>query len=106
MPVKRGNIYEMTNGSPKQRRTYYLRSALIKIFKMSPGDIEAYQSKTGFEEAAKKMYGMATTSKYPVQTWAQIQDTLGEKIGSNWKATMDELEDEPQITNDLPMPER
>lgn len=86
----------------------YLRPALVRIFSMKPEARAAYNPGNGFEEAAMAMLNTALLPKgqYVCAVWREIRETLGEKIGSNWKKTMDELEDAPDVIMDLPTAKR
>lgn len=110
--MEQEKVYSNANTSwtAKEQKTRwpkrYLRGALIRIFSMNQEEIAGYIPKNGFEAAAKAMFVAATSKFGTIGAWKEMRETLGEKVGTNWKATMDEQEDKPQIIMDIPTAER
>jgi|SRR5581483_3258612 len=92
---------------PKRGKTSYMRRALIRIFAMKTDERLTYTPRNGFEESALAMFNVVTAEKsHSVAAWKEIRETIGEKIGTNWKATMDELEPKSRLSIDIPTADR
>jgi hypothetical protein len=90
------------------RRSNYLRRAVLKVLAMSREEREAFDAPNGFFEMAKLLVEAPSKGRdgaVIVQVWKEIKETLGERIGSNWKETQESKEEKPAIINDLPSPE-
>jgi len=98
----------MASFKDHRRKTQYMKNALFKIGWMHPTELEAYEPTTGIELIAKTMILQCANSKgkNATQVLKEIRDTIGERIGSNWKETKEHHEGKPDILNDLPRPKR
>src|SRR5262249_10057337 len=87
------------------RRTTYMRRVLLRMMKMSPAELAAYEPRTSLEALAKVVILNAlkadTKNDLAVKTWREIKETLGERIGSRWKDTQEHNQPGWTIVNDL-----
>jgi len=89
------------------RRSNYLRRAVLKVLAMSKEERDAFDPPNGFYEMAKLLVEAPSKGRdgaVIVQVWREIKETLGERVGSRWKDTMERNQDQPTIVNDLPSP--
>jgi hypothetical protein len=90
----------------KNARSSYMRRSLIRFLGMSPAELEALTAETNLQDITKSLVGAhkktPREAAHIVSVWKEIKETLGERIGSNWKDTMESKEDRPDIINDLP----
>ena len=87
------------------RRSVYMRRSILRVLAMSPEERLAYNPRNGFEEIALNLANArGRDGTVAVQVWKEIKETLGERIGSNWKDTVEEREKKNgwQIVNNLP----
>jgi len=90
------------------RRSNYLRRAVLKVLAMSKEERAAFDPPNGFYEMAKLLVEAPSKGRdgvVIVQVWKEVKETLGERIGSNWKETKEHLQGQPTILNDLPRPD-
>lgn len=89
-------------------KSRYMRKALVRIFSLSKKEREAYTPRNGFEEAAVALFKAANgeSASATVQAWKEIKDTLGERVGTNWKETVDSRSGSTVVVNDIPVAER
>ena len=82
----------------------YLRPAVVRVFCMSKEERALFVPRNGFEEWALALLNAALlpSGQYTCVVSKELRETLGEKIGANWKRSMDETEDAPAIINDIP----
>ena len=85
-----------------------MRRSVLRILSLSPEERAVFNPRNGFEQIALNLVN-ASGSKdrsagVAVQVWREIKETLGERIGSNWRDTVEERErkNAPTIINDLP----
>ena len=104
-PEKRG--YESLRGV---RRSTYVKRSLLRLLSKAPEELEAYSPKNGFEMISKNMI-QASNAKdrnaaVAVAVFKEVKEALGEKIGTNWRQTVDERQRQnaPTIVVDMPMP--
>jgi len=104
-PEKRG--YESLRGV---RRSTYVKRSLLRLLSKAPEELEAYSPKNGFEMIARNMI-LASNAKdrnaaVAVAVFKEVKEALGEKIGTNWRQTVDERQRQnaPTIVVDMPMP--
>jgi hypothetical protein len=89
------------------RRSVYMRRSILRMLSKSPEEIAAYSPANGFEQLAKNLcVGTEKERDVAVRVWREVKETLGERIGSRWKDTVEERErkNRPTIINDLPRP--
>lgn len=89
------------------RRTVYMRRSILRVLAMSPEERLAYSARNGFEEVALNLVNArGRDGTVAVQVWREIKETLGERVGSNWKHTVEEREKKnaSTIIVDMPMP--
>ena len=87
------------------RRSNYLRRAVLKVLAMSKEERAAFDAPNGFFELAKLLIDAPSKGKEGaviVQVWREIKETLGERVGSRWKDTLERNQEQPQIIVDLP----
>jgi hypothetical protein len=87
------------------RRSVYMRRSILRVLAMSPEERLTYNPRNGFEEIALNLVNAkGRDGTVAVQVWKEIKETLGERIGSNWKDTVEERErkNAPMIVNNLP----
>jgi hypothetical protein len=90
------------------RRSTYLKRAVLKVLAMTPAERAAFDPPNGFYELAKAIVDAPQRGKdgsVVVAVWREIKETLGERIGSRWKDTLEHNQDKPNIINDLPSSE-
>jgi hypothetical protein len=104
-PEKRG--YESLRGV---RRSTYIKRSLLRLLSKAPEELEAYSPKNGFEMISKNMI-QASNAKdrnaaVAVAVFKEVKEALGEKIGTNWRQTLEERRSQnvPTIVVDMPMP--
>jgi len=89
------------------RRSNYLRRAVLKVLAMSREERAAFDPPNGFYEMAKLLVEAPAKGRdgaVVVQVWREVKETLGERIGSRWKDTQENAQDQPVVVNDLPSP--
>ena len=87
------------------RRSVYMRRSILRMLSKSPEEIAAYSPANGFEALARNMcVGTEKERDVAVRVWREVKETLGERIGSRWKDTVEERErkNRPVIISDLP----
>ena len=87
------------------RRSNYLRRAVLKVLAMSKEERAAFDAPNGFFELAKLLIDAPSKGKEGaviVQVWREIKETLGERVGSRWKDTLERNQEQPQIIVDIP----
>src|SRR5215472_9566111 len=87
------------------RRSVYMRRSILRMLSKSPEEIAAYSPANGFEQLAKNMcVGSEKERDVAVRVWREVKETLGERIGSRWKDTVEERErkNRPIIINTIP----
>src|SRR5215467_9221635 len=87
------------------RRSNYLRRAVLKVLAMSKEERAAFDAPNGFFELAKLLIDAPSKGKEGaviVQVWREIKETLGERVGSRWKDTLERNQEQPQIVVDIP----
>jgi hypothetical protein len=91
------------------KRTTYLRRSVLRVLVMAPEERAAFNPRNGFEEIAKALVDApkrgGKEGAVVISAFREIRDILGERIGSNWKETMEHAKGQPDIINDLPKPE-
>jgi hypothetical protein len=90
------------------RRSVYMRRSILRMLSKSPEEIAAYSPANGFEQLAKNLcVGSEKERDVAVRVWREVKETLGERIGSRWKDTVEERErkNAPIIINGLPRPD-
>lgn len=81
--------------------------AIRKLLAMSPKERDAYVPENGYEELVKlAMANAQANPRMAITVHKEFRDTMGERIGSNWKDTQRKSEDKPDIIVDLPRPKR
>jgi hypothetical protein len=89
------------------RRSVNMRRSILRMLSKSPEEIAAYSPANGFELLAKNLcVGSEKERDVAVRVWREVKETLGERIGSRWKDTVEERERKhaPDIIVDIPMP--
>lgn len=89
------------------RRTVYMRRSILRVLGMAPEERLAYSPRNGFEEIALNLVNArGRDGTVAVQVWKEIKETLGERVGSNWKDTVEDREKKnaSTIIVDIPMP--
>src|SRR5215469_13764041 len=89
------------------RRSVYMRRSILRMLSKSPEEIAAYSPANGFEQLAKNLcVGTEKERDVAVRVWREVKETLGERIGSRWKDTVEERErkNAPAIIVDMPSP--
>jgi len=87
------------------RRSVYMKRSILRMLSKSPEEIAAYSPANGFEQLAKNLcVGSEKERDVAVRVWREVKETLGERIGSRWKDTVEERErkNRPVIISDLP----
>src|SRR5215472_4850245 len=87
------------------RRSVYMRRSILRMLSKSPEEVAAYSPANGFEQLAKNLcVGTEKERDVAVRVWREVKETLGERIGSRWKDTVEERErkNAPNIIVDLP----
>jgi hypothetical protein len=89
------------------RRSTYLRRSLRRMLTKSPEELAAYKPANGYEEMAKHLVSApsnksSTKAQIAIQAWKEVKETLGERIGSRWKDSVEEKRGAVTIINDLP----
>src|SRR5215469_1255129 len=87
------------------RRSNYLRRAVLKVLAMSKEERTAFDAPNGFFEMAKLLVDAPSKGREGaviVQVWREIKETLGERVGSRWKDTLERNQEQPQIIVDIP----
>ena len=90
------------------RRSVYMKRSILRMLSKSPEEIAAYSPANGFEQLAKNLcVGSEKERDVAVRVWREVKETLGERIGSRWKDTVEERErkNRPTIISDLPRPD-
>jgi hypothetical protein len=89
------------------RRSVYMRRAILRMLSKSPEELAAYEPENGFEQLAQNMcIGTEKQRDVAVKVWREVKETLGERIGSNWKDTVEHKNAQQYtVINDMPMPE-
>src|ERR1700739_603873 len=80
------------------RRSNYIRRAVLKVLAMSKEERAAFDPPNGFYEMAKLLVEAPSKGRdgvVIVQVWKEVKETLGERIGSNWKETEETLSGQP-----------
>lgn len=105
-PKKRG--YESLRGV---RRSTYIKRSLLRMLSKAPEELEVYSPKNGFEMISKNLI-QASTAKdrnapVAVAVFKEVKEALGEKIGTNWRQTIDERQRQnaPTVIVDMPQPD-
>jgi hypothetical protein len=91
------------------KRSTYLRRSIVRVLALAPEERAALDPRNGFEEIAKALVDAPKRGKdgaVVVAVFREIKDTLGERIGSRWKDTLEHNQDKPDIINDLPCANR
>lgn len=91
------------------RRSNYLRRAVLKVLAMSKEERATFDPPNGFYEMAKLLVEAPSKGRDGVtivQVWREVKETLGERIGSNWKESQEHAKALPEIVVDLPRPIR
>jgi hypothetical protein len=87
------------------RRSVYMRRSILRMLSKSPEELAAYEPANGFEMLAKNMVvGTEKQRDVAVKVWREVKETLGERIGSRWKDTVEEKKEAPIIINSIPYP--
>lgn len=93
--------------SPK--RAKYMRHAVLKLLNMTPEARAAFQPRNGFDEMAKHLVDAPNKPKgegdTAIKAWKEVKETLGERIGSNWKDTVEHKKGYGNIIVDIPQPD-
>jgi len=90
------------------KRSTYMRRSVLRILSLSPEERAVFNPRNGFEQIALNLVNASgskdRSAAVAVQVWREIKETLGERIGSNWRDTVEERErkNAPTIINDLP----
>src|SRR5215471_16686153 len=87
------------------RRSVYMKRSILRMLSKSPEEIAAYSPANGFEALARNMcVGSEKERDVAVRVWREVKETLGERIGSRWKDTVEERErkNRPIIINTIP----
>jgi hypothetical protein len=102
-PERRG--FESLRGV---KRSTYVRRSLLRMLSKSPEELAAYDPRNGFEMIARNMI-LASNAKdrnaaVAVAVFKECKESLGERIGSNWKDTQEHARGREMSTiiNDLP----
>ena len=85
-----------------------MKRSILRMLSKSPEEIAAYSPANGFEQLAKNLcVGSEKERDVAVRVWREVKETLGERIGSRWKDTVEERErkNRPTIISDLPRPD-
>jgi hypothetical protein len=104
-PKREATLRRGLASSRGHRRSTYMRRAVLRILAMSPEERLAFDPPNGFAEIALNLVNAkGKDGTVAVQVWKEVKETLGERIGSNWKDTVEEREKKntPTIINDLP----
>src|SRR5215470_10703013 len=89
------------------RRSVYMRRSILRMLSKSPEELAAYEPANGFEVLAKNLVvGTEKQRDVAVKVWREVKETLGERIGSRWKDTVEEKKrkNAPNIIVDMPTP--
>jgi hypothetical protein len=87
------------------KRSNYMRRSVLRMLSKAPEELEAYSPANGFEMIAKNLVtAKGKDGVIAVQVWREVKETLGERIGSRWKDTVEERErkNAPTIINTIP----
>lgn len=85
------------------KRSTYMRRSLLKILTLSPAERAELKPANGFVEIARNLVNAkGKDGAIAVQVWRECKETLGERIGSRWRDTVEHAQDKPTIINDLP----
>lgn len=88
-------------------KTMLHQKAIRKLLAMHPKERAAYEPENGYEELVQLcMSNAATNPKNAIVVHKEFRDTMGERIGSNWKDTQKHNEPKSSIIVDLPRPKR
>jgi hypothetical protein len=105
-PEKRG--YESLRGV---RRSTYIKRSLLRMLSKAPEELESYSPRNGFEMIARNMI-LASNAKdrsaaVAVAVFKEAKEALGEKVGTNWRQTVEDRQRQnaPTIIMDLPQPD-
>lgn len=89
------------------KRSTYMRRSLLKILTLSPEERAALVPANGFIEIARNLVNAkGKEGAVAVAVWRECKETLGERIGSNWRETQEHAKGQPTIVCDLPRPDR
>jgi hypothetical protein len=94
--------------STRRKRTAYMRKSILRFLEMTPTEFEKFAPETMLQSITKDLFMAAKNGRagvIAVQVWKEVKETLGERIGSNWKETKEHNEGKPDIINDLPSAE-
>jgi hypothetical protein len=76
----------------------------------APEELESYSPRSGFEMIARNMI-LASNAKdrnaaVAVAVFKEVKEALGEKVGTNWRQTVEDRQRQnaPTIVVDMPMP--
>lgn len=91
------------------KRSTYLRRSVLRVLALAPEEREALNPRNGFEEIAKALVDAPKKGKegaVAIAAFREIKDTLGERIGSRWRDTVEHNSDKPTIVVDIPSVKR
>ena len=84
-----------------------MRRSLLKILTLSPEERSALVPANGFIEIARNLVNAkGKDGAVAVAVWRECKETLGERIGSNWKESQEHAKGQPEIIVDIPRPIR
>ena len=88
------------------KRSTYLRRSVLRILALTPDERAALDPRNGFEEIAKALVDAPKRGKagaVAIAAFREVKDTLGERIGSRWRDTLEHNQDKQVvIINDMP----
>ena len=88
------------------KRSTYLRRSVLRILALAPDERAALDPRNGFEEIAKALVDAPKRGKegaVAIAAFREVKDTLGERIGSRWRDTLEHTQDKQVvIINDMP----
>lgn len=98
---------DRAQAAEKKKDVFLNKKAIRKLLAMSPKDRATYTPENGYEELV--MLAMENAKGNPrmaITVHKEFRDTVGERIGSNWKDTQKKSENKPDIIVDTPRPKR
>jgi len=85
------------------KRSTYMRRSLLKILTLSPKERAELKPANGFIEIARNLVNAkGKDGAIAVAVWRECKETLGERIGSRWKDTLERNQDRPAVIVDIP----
>lgn len=102
--TKEDQLLGAARGRDTRDKQRLMKEIAKKLSFMSPKELEVYEPENGLEYIHKIMILKCETTagKNAAAIWKEIKETVGERIGSNWKETKTHNEGKPDVILDLP----